>query len=318
MTTVVTERDIRELVGFDRDALQQIEQSFDWASNRQAEIPPVMHYSVSEWNGDVDVKGAYVPGIDHFAVKIASGFYDNPKAGLPSSSGLMIVINARTGICDAVLLDNGYLTNLRTGLAGATAAKRLAPSDIDTVGIVGTGAQGRMQVMALRLVRDFRRVLVFGIDAEEVQRYVDEMSDVLGIPVESTGDVASLVKSSQCVVTTTPSNRPIIDAGMLHPELHITAMGSDLPGKQELDAAVLDAVDQVFCDKLTQSARIGELQHAADIDLLAPVELGHVVAGKHPGRTAAGEVTVCDLSGVGTQDTAIALETLRRIGRRAA
>ena len=311
MVTIVEEQEIRQLIGFDEKALRQVERSFDWATNREAEIPPVMHYSLPD--GDVDVKGAYVPSVSQFAIKVASGFYENWKLGLPSSSGLMLVINANTGICDAVLLDNGYLTNLRTGLAGAVAARHLAPNDIDTVGVVGSGAQARFQVRAIQMVRKFQRLMVFGIDTKEMDNYITEMATCIDASIVAAESVEQLVHESQCVVTTTPSKTPLIDASMLHQTLHITAMGSDLPGKQELNANVLAAVDLVCCDRLAQAVKIGELQHAVDIERMSPVELGQIVAGHHAGRTASSQTTVCDLSGIGTQDTAIAVEVLRRI-----
>ena len=311
---ILSEEELRRCVGTDEDALAAIEDAFTWLAEDRAMMPPIMHISVADNNGDVDIKSAYVSGLDGFAVKIASGFFDNPKRGLPSSSAMMVMLSAKTGFCEALLLDNGYLTDLRTGLAGAVAAKHLAPAVVTTVGIVGAGAQARYQLRSLRLVRDFRRVLVRGRSPENVADYIEDMTAELGLEVREAGGLEELVGESQVVVTTTPSREPVIKAQWLHPGLHVTAMGSDLVGKQELDVGVLERADRVVCDRRSQCFGMGELQHAAGIftEDGGIDELGSLTAGESPGRQSEEEITVCDLTGTGVQDTAIATLALAR------
>lgn len=266
-------------------------------------MPPIMHIAVADNNGDVDIKSAYV-------------------RGLPSASAMMVVLSAKTGFCEAVLLDNGYLTDLRTGLAGAVAAKYLAPATVGTVGIVGAGVQARYQLRCLRLVRDFGRVLVRGRSPENVAAYIADMTEELGVAVLEAETMEQLVAESQVVVTTSQSREPIIRAQWLHPGLHITAIGSDLAGKQELDAAVLGNADRVVCDRRSQCFCMGELQHGLAAGVIgenSPIdELGAITSGQAPGRGSEDAVTVCDLTGTGVPDTAIAtlaLENARREGR---
>jgi ornithine cyclodeaminase len=272
-----------------------------------------MHIALIDRHGDVDVKSAYVRGLDFFAVKIASGFYDNEKRGLPAGAGLMVVLSAETGFCSAVLLDNAYLTDLRTGLAGAVAARQLAPASVETVGVIGTGVQARYQLRCLRLVRNIERVLVWGRRSERVQAYVDEMSESEGLPVQA-ADLEGLVRASQVVITTTAATAPLVSAAWLHPRLHITAVGADLHGKQELEAQVLRAADVVVCDSIAQCLAGGELQHVAkepaEAKSMGVMELGAVVDGAVPGRCSEDQVSVCDLTGMGVQDTAIAVLAL--------
>ena len=310
---ILTESELRACVGFDADCLRAIEDAFTWISEGKVEMPPIMHIEVAEHRGDVDIKSACVRGLDHIAVKVASGFFDNPRLGLPSSGAMVVVLSAKTGFCEAVMLDNAYLTDLRTGLAGAVAARCLAPETVRTVGVLGAGAQARYQIRALRLVRDFERVLVSARDAGHTAVYAAEMSERLGLPVEAARPEA-LVRESELVITTTPARSPIVDAAWLHPGLHITAMGSDLPGKQELDPEVLRRADRVVCDRRGQCLAMGELQHAAELleGRNAPVELGELTLGRAPGRQSAEEITVCDLTGTGVQDTAIASLALTR------
>ena len=310
---ILTESELRACVGFDAQSLRAIEDAFTWISQGRVEMPPIMHIEVAEHHGDVDIKSAFVRGLDHLAVKVASGFFENPVRGLPSSGAMVVVLSAQTGFCEAVMLDNAYLTDLRTGLAGAVVARYLAPAAVRTVGVLGSGAQARYQVRALRLVRDFERVLVSARDAGRTAAYATEMGESLGLPVEATTPEA-LVRASDLVITTTPSRSPVVDADWLHPGLHITAMGADLPGKQELDPEVLRRAGRVVCDRHEQCIAMGELQHAAALleGGAAPIELGELTSGRAQGRQSDEEITVCDLTGTGVQDTAIASLALAR------
>lgn len=313
---ILTEAEIRQCVGLDLEAIRVVEEGFTNLAEGKVTMPPVLALPIPAHNGEVDVKTAYVNGLDSFAVKVASGFYDNYRLGLPSGSGMMLVLSARTGYPEAVLLDNGYLTNVRTGAAGAVAAKHLARREIQTAAVIGSGAQARFQMIALKQVRDYRRLFVYGIVPEDVRRYAAEMAPRLGVDVMVAPDEETAVRSADIVVTTTPSRQPHLKAEWLHPGLHITAMGSDSEEKQELEARVLSRADRLFCDRKSQCIRLGELHHGIregaireDHDV---IELGEVTSGRKPGRTSDKQITVCDLTGTGVQDTVIALLAYHR------
>lgn len=316
---VLTEAELRGCAGFDAAGLHAVEDAFTWLSEGRVTMPPVMHLAVAGARGDVDVKSACVRGLDSLAVKVASGFFDNPALGLPSGGAMMVVLSAKTGFCEAVLLDNAYLTDLRTGLAGAVAARHLAPGRVRCVGVLGAGAQARCQLRALRLVRAFERVLVSARDAGRTAAFAGEMRESLGVPVEAAAP-ERLVRESEVVITCTPSRAPLLDAAWLHPGLHLNAVGADLPGKQELDPRILDAADRVVCDRRAQCFAMGELQHARSAGLAldedAVGELGEITSGRAPGRRSEREITVCDLTGTGVQDTAIAHLALSRARER--
>ena len=316
---VLTEAELRGCAGFDTGSLHAVEAAFTWLSEGKVTMPPVMHVEVAEHRGDVDVKSACVRGLDSLAVKVASGFFDNPALGLPSGGAMVVVLSAKTGFCEAVLLDNAYLTDLRTGLAGAVAARHLAPARVRCVGVLGAGAQARFQLRALRLVRGFERVLVSARHAGRGAAFAAEMSGSLGVPVEAASP-ERLVGESEVVITCTPSREPLLDAAWLHPGLHLSAVGADLPGKQELDPRILGAADRVVCDRRTQCFAMGELQHARAAGLAlegdAVSELGEITSGRAPGRRSEREITVCDLTGTGVQDTAIAHHALCRTRER--
>jgi ornithine cyclodeaminase len=225
-------------------------------------------------------------------------------------SAMMVLLNSTTGFCEAVLLDNSYLTDLRTGLAGAVAAKYLAPETIRTVGVLGTGAQARYQVKCLRLLRRFQRVLVWGRSSQNLQAYADAMREDLKIDVVTSDSAETVVRDSELLITATASDRPLVKSEWLHAGQHITAVGADFPKKQELEPDVLRRADRLVCDRLSQSMLLGELQHLVKNGALPGgmevIELGQLTTGAKPGRLSADEITVCDLTGTGVQDTAIA------------
>ena len=314
--TILTEVDLRSCVFMDNDSLAEVAEGFSKLAQGGVMLPPILRIEVPENHGEVDVKTAHIEGQDSFAIKIASGFHDNQSLGLPTGSGMMILISAQTGRPLAVLLDNGYLTDLRTGLAGAIAARHLAREKIENVGVIGSGMQARYQVRSLRLVREFRRLFVFGIEPDGVDNYSSEMASELGIEVIKASNPEVVVRESEVVITSTPSQKPYLQSGWLHPGLHITAMGSDAEHKQELFSDVFDHVDLVVCDRKTQALRLGELHHARAAGSLPPedeiIELGELTAGMKPGRVNNNDITVCDLTGVGIQDTQIARFAYRR------
>lgn len=305
---VLTERELRALVPLDLAAVDVVERAFVALASGRVVMPPIMSMDLTQVHGEVDVKTAWIPGFDQFAIKVSTGFFDNPKLGLPSLNGLMVLFSARTGRVEALLLDNGYLTDVRTAAAGAVAAKHLAPV-VETAGVIGSGLQARLQVEAAHLVRPFRRVLVWGRDPAKAAECAGDIAGRLGIEARAEADAARLVAESQLVVTTTPARTPVLKSDWLHPGMHVTAMGSDAEGKNELEPAALARSDLYVVDRITQCAKLGELRSALEAGAMSmgdAVELGRIVAGQIAGRSSPDEITICDLTGTGAQDTAIA------------
>lgn len=303
------ENDIRKHVKLDQKSIELIEEGFTQLDAGNVTLPPIMRIDLPEHNGEVDVKSAYIKGVDTFALKISSGFFNNPSLGLPSLSGMMMLFQSRTGLPEAVLFDNGYLTDIRTAAAGAVTANYLAKRKIDFAGVIGAGLQARLQMHALHAVRPFKTINVFSRSGEAARIYANELEKTLGVTVRIADSPEEVVKESEAVVTTTPSKQPLIKADWIHPGLHITAMGSDTEHKQELEAQVFTKADVVVCDVKSQCFRMGELHHAKDIlteKINSILELGELTSKKKEGRQNDSQVTVCDLTGTGVQDTVIA------------
>lgn len=309
--TILTEAELRRIVPLDLDTVGCVEAGFAALATKAVAMPPILRLDIPEHRGEVDVKTAYVPGLDGFAIKISPGFFDNPSLGLPSLNGLMILLSARTGLVEALLLDNGYLTDVRTAAAGAVAARHLARPEARVAAILGAGVQAGLQLRALTLVRPIREARLWARDPARAARTAEDLAARLGLPVRAEPEAARAVRGADIVVTTTPATEPLLLAEWLEPGQHVTAMGSDAEHKNELEPAVIRRADLYVADSLEQVRRLGELHHAIRAGLVAAEEefptLGAVIAGQSPGRPSASAITVADLTGTGVQDTAIAI-----------
>lgn len=307
---ILTETELRAFMPLDLAAVDCVEGAFAALAGGEVVMPPVLSMEMPTQGGEVDVKTAFVPGLPSFAIKVSPGFFGNPALGLPSTSGLMMLFSAQTGILEALMLDNGYLTDLRTAAAGAVAARHLSRKDAATVCIFGTGVQARLQLAALCLVRPINRVLVWGRDGRRAEKAAEDMKKSQGIEAQAVADAEMAVGEADIIITTTPATEPILKAEWLHSGQHVTAMGSDQHSKEELSPDCLIKADRYVPDRLSQTRLIGELRGAIAAGHVASdrdfAEIGAIIAGSAPGRQSDDELTIADLTGTGVQDTAIA------------
>jgi len=305
---VIDEATLRAVVSPDR-AVAVMRDAFRADGEGRTRVPAVINLEVPAARGEFHVKTAYIEGLPHVAVKVASGFFDNPKRGLPSGSGLMALFDASTGMPVALLLDNGFLTDIRTAAAGALAAELLAREHVETIGVIGSGIQAREQVRCLATVRSLSRIVAWSPTRVNLERYCRDMA-VQGVDVVAAGSPEDVCRAADVLITATPARQPIVEAEWLRAGVHVTAVGSDSPGKQELAVECMDRADLVVVDRYAQCSAFGELKHALDAGMLTRndvhAELGAVAAGRRPGRSSDTEITIADLTGVGFQDTAIA------------
>ena len=235
----------------------------------------------------------------YYAVKMVSGF------AASGNDGMVVVFDAKTGEPAAFLLDRGFITDTRTGAAGAVAAKYLAKKEVGKVAVIGTGVQARAQLEMLAQVRKIGEVRVWGRDAAKA-------AAVGGLVA---GSVREAVENADIVITVTASRAPLVKAEWLKPGVTVIAVGSDAPDKQELEVGVLKRADRVVADSRQQCLRLGEIHHAVDAGAIASesiVEIGQIISGLKPGRTSENEIIVCDLTGVGVQDVAAASLVVER------
>jgi ornithine cyclodeaminase len=325
VTTVLALEDIKPLIHAP-ELITEMEAGFVLYSEGRVTVPPVGFLHFDDPPGDVHIKYGFVAEDEYYVLKMASGFYENGKLGLPDSNGLLLVFNQKTGAPELILIDECWLTDMRTAAAGAVAAKHLGPSAAQQIGIVGTGVQARMQLEMLSEVTDCRKCVMWGRDAEKVEAMIDELRGKesirdWGLEIESAPTLDDLVTSSDLIVTTTSARDPLIRADLVQPGTHITAMGSDDRGKQELEAEVLARADVVVADSVAQCVDHGECHFAVRDGILgedAIRELGQVLLDPALGRTRDDQITVADLTGVAIQDIQAAKMVARALKNQTA
>lgn len=288
--------------------IRHLEEGFVAYSEGKVVVPPVGHLYFDESQGECHIKYGHIIGDDHFVIKVATGFYKNPEMCLPSSNGLILLFSQKTGNPEAILLDEGYLTDMRTAAAGAIAAKHLAPHKVERIGIVGTGIQARLQLELLKNVTACREVIVWGRSQYRTGLFRDNMVKS-GFSIEETLQIEDLASSSNLIVTTTSAGTPLLFASHIKPGTHITAVGADGGGKQELDAELFERADISVVDSLAQCREYGDSSYALRAGVIKEdrlLELGELI--KHPelGRSNDEQITIADLTGVAVQDMQIA------------
>ncbi|MDH5402475.1 MAG: ornithine cyclodeaminase family protein [Candidatus Heimdallarchaeota archaeon] len=291
------------------DPIEAIEQGFIEYSQGKTVVPPVGELLFENPPGEAHIKYGYIKNDDYYVIKIASGFPNNYIMNLSPMNGLMLLFSQKTGELISILLDKGYLTNIRTAAAGAVVAKYLAPKIISKIGIVGTGIQARLQLLYLRGIVDCNEVIVWGRNLENLVQYKKEMEEY-GYHITITQDMDLLTQQCNLIITCTSAKSPLIKSGSIRNGTHITALGSDTVEKQELDENILSIADFVVVDSLSQCKSRGEVYQAIKSGVINDdkveniIELGNLITDTEWKRKL-DDITVADLTGVAVQDIQI-------------
>ena len=243
---------------------------------------------------------------DFWVIKIAGGPHTQP------SNGMMIVISTKTGEPVVLLQDNGYLTQLRTAVAGLISAKFLAPKTVSAIGIIGTGEQARIQLELLKNWTSCRDVYVWGRSPKKTAQYKQDMLKT-GFRVQVAPDIVDITNKCNLIITTTCTPTPVVSALDIRPGTHITAIGADAPGKHELDPALFKKADIVVVDSKSQCIDHGDTHQAYSQGLIVEkdlIELGKIIANPSLGRAHQDQITITDLTGIAVQDIQIAKAVL--------
>lgn len=297
---------IMELFQFD-GAARVISEAYVASSSGHVQTGDVVHLSFPESNGDCHVKSGHILHTDTYVIKIASGFYDNPSKGLPSSNGMMLAFSATTGEPTAILRDEGWLTDMRTGIGGAIATKALAAKNAKKVLIIGSGIQAKFQAKCLASLMPERsfNFNIWGRNENAVTVLVEELrSHNLNADVATNLDEE--VSHADIIITTTPATSFLFGDNLVRPGTHVTAIGADTHGKQELPTSLIESASLLVCDMMSQSLNHGEFQVINDTNLSQKVlELGAILSTSCAGRTSDNDITIVDLTGIAAQDIAI-------------
>ena len=293
--------------------IKVVEKAFRDYGNKQVQMPPKGYLNFEIYHGDLRAMPAYLPDLDIAGVKIVNCHPENRKYDLPTAMALIILNDPKTG-APISIMDGTYLTNMRTGAAGAIATKYLGRKDSKILGLVGAGAQAITQLLALRKVMQLEKVKVVDKDLSYARRFAEKEASKFGVDIEVT-DVKNVVKAD-VISTITPSHQPIVKFEWITPGTHINAIGADAKGKQELDPRILkNSKTKIVIDDWEQASRSGEINVPFSQGLINKNDiygtLGEIVAGLKAGRENYEEITVFDSTGLGIQDISTAYEVYK-------
>ena len=312
-TLLLSRSEVADLLSID-EYIAAIEQVFKLYGEGKTKPPGIL--GVHAHDGGFHIKAGILElERSFFAAKINANFPQNARRfGLPLIQGAVFLADAQNGYPLAIM-DSMEITIRRTGAATAVAAKYLARPDSKSILICGCGNQGRVSVQALSKIFSLEQVCAYDVDESQAQRFANELSAELKIPVETIGDLQEAMKHSDICVTCTPSTRFFLKQEYVQPGTFIAAVGADSEAKQELEPALL-AQNKTVVDILDQCASIGDLHHAIASGSMTKqqvhAELGDVVAGTKPGRTASDEIIIFDSTGMALQDVITAATVYKK------
>lgn len=301
----------------DEDAVYtSIRDAFIASTRGETQIAAVGHLGFEEVRGECHIKSATIRGEPAFAVKVATGFYDNHRLNLPSGNGLILVLSSQTGGPLALLRDNGVLTDIRTAMAGAIVAAHCAPPVVRAIGIIGTGVQARLQLKYLRRVTHAQDVVVWGRTVAKAEALALDAAE-FGYQAKIAASSSEVLSQSDLVVSATASTAPLIFGKDLHPGMHITAVGADGGGKCEVSPCAYARATVRIVDNVRQCLQFGDSARAVSAGVARPEdfqELGSLLDTQSRLQRHTDSISIADLTGVGFQDTAIALAVCRSCG----
>jgi len=304
MPTIVNLQEIKAIIN-QIDIVQAMKDGFIQYSRGNAIVPPVGELIFRDPPGDVHIKYGYIKQQEFYVIKIASGFYNNEELGIPSGQGLMLVFKQHTGELEAILLDEGYLTNIRTVAAGVLAIQHFSSHDNNIIGIIGTGTIAKLQI---ELIQKNNLGTTFYLWGRSLNK-AEELKAILGnnIDIQIARSAKEVAKKANVIVTTTPSESALLASEDIQKGTLIVAIGSDTEHKQELDSRILANANLVVADSIAQSGSRGEIYKAITAGLITNdkvVEFGHLLREEYPQEDD--QIIVVDLTGVAVQDIMVA------------
>lgn len=303
---VFSKEDIQSVIDMDK-VITAVEKAYAYKCDNKAELFPIVTHSFEDGVSEFDIKSGSVDGAGIFGMKVVSAFEGNDKYNLPRLTGTILIFDRETGMLKS-MMDGGLITNMRTGAAGAVGCKYLARPESETLLLVGTGAQGPVLLDAtLRVMKNIKRILICNPRSpKKVDDFIACVRENLKItiPMEAVTDLEAAAGISDIILTAVPSRQAVIKADWIRPGTHLSCIGSDMEGKQELEEKLL-ARSKVYCDDLKQVIAVGECEKAVKQGILNPeeiTEIGDVILGKASARESDDDITIFDSTGIALQD----------------
>jgi alanine dehydrogenase len=317
MSLILTASQILQVLDMDL-ALAAAEEAFRAYGEGRVNMPPKSYLTLAKGDframyGEIWLESGHICGL-----KWVNVHPENPHRGLLTVMAKIILNDPDTGL-EFADLDGTHITNHRTGAGGGLAAKVLAREDAARLGVIGCGQQAMTQIAAIVKVRKIREITVFNRHLDHARSFAGKMAAAHGVKARAVDHARDAVENHDIVVTTTPSETPIVFRDWVSPGTHVNAIGADAAGKQELDPAILRAA-KIVVDDWAQASHSGEINVPLSRGELKPEQvygsLGEVVAGKKPGRQNPEEITVFDSTGLIIQDLGLGFAVFRRAKER--
>ena len=309
-TYIITASQIAAVFGM-ADAVRAVENAFRLYGEGKVQMPPKV-YLIFE-RGDLRTMPVYMPTLGVAGVKNVNVHPHN--SSVPTVMATIALVDADNGF-PLCIMDGTYLTSLRTGAAGAVAARHLAREDSRAAGFVGAGVQAETQLDGLMVtVPGIREVLVCDVDRAKADRFCEAASQKYGVAAVASG-AEEVVRGSDILTTVTPVRRPIVRDAWVRPGTHINAIGADAPGKEELEPAVLQRA-RIVVDNWEQASHSGEINVPLAKGLITrediTCDIGELVTGQKVGRESPDDITVFDSTGLAAQDISCAYAVYQKL-----
>jgi len=303
------EEDVKKLVSMD-EAISAVESAFRDKALGNVQMPPKVYLFYG--SGDLRVMPCYIKTGEISSVKIVNSHPRNSEKGLPTVMAIIVLVNPETGFPKAVM-GGTWITGIRTGAAGAVAAKYLARKNSRIAAFIGAGTQARMQFLGItRVLQSIREVRVFDIKPEAAKAFIRFIVNhgAAGLSLIPASSVREAVEDADIIITTTPSRKPVVMSEWICDGVHFNCIGADAPGKQELDPMILKRASKIVVDDIEQAIHSGEINVPLSEGIIGVGsiygELGEIVAGLKKGRESDDEITIFSSTGLAIQDAAVA------------
>ncbi|MBK5253410.1 MAG: ornithine cyclodeaminase family protein [Peptostreptococcaceae bacterium] len=309
-TLLLSYEDVLKVLSM-KDVIEAVEGGYVSYNRGKVSQPDVVTVEEKNNNGETDIKSCYNEENDMVSIKIASGYWDNPKKyDISTMQGTIVILDGQNGL-PVCVMDGSLITNYRTGAAGAISCKYLARKNSETVAVIGAGSQARMQIYALAELMPIKTVKVFSPKVEELEDYKADVEEKTGLEVIMCASVASAMKNADIAISTTPTKIYWVDKERVKDGLHIVAVGADMQGKNEWDPEIFIG-SKIVVDSAKQCLSRGEIRNAVINGLILEddihAEIGEIIEGQKAGRISDNEITIFDTTGMGIQDNVTAVK----------
>ncbi len=321
--SILSKDDLKEILEMPK-VIEGVERVYKLKSSGKTVVWPYLEHHFTEYNAVTDVKSGVIYGdVNVHGLKLLNTFPLNSGKNLPPFNGLLMVFDSTTGL-PCGIMDASYITCMRTGAAGAVGARALARHGSETLFVLGAGKQSAYQIAAMLIsFPGLKKVYVADpMNSDNAEKFSVLLEKRLKeeFNIDSKGCIFSAAKNMQkalcesdIVVTVTPSGKPVIKKEWIKPGTHLSCIGADMLGKEEIEPEIFKGA-RIFCDDISQCINVGESEIPIKRGIIEKGdiagEIGQVLSGEKEGRTSEEDITIFDATGIALLDLITAREAI--------